>query len=141
MDTGGRPHHNAPPREPASVVAAPPRSQQAYNHGVVLVRCPGCQGLHLIADRLGYFAEGGTDMEQLAAAAGETVVKGSLPTRLAGGAGAASGVATAAAAASAATAPPARVALHRSAEDGNVWELSQADLAVLASPTKSVKLT
>jgi len=26
-------------------------SQQAYDHGVVLVRCPGCDNLHLIVDR------------------------------------------------------------------------------------------
>lgn len=32
-------------------------TEQAYLHGVVLVRCPGCQSLHLIADRLGYFSD------------------------------------------------------------------------------------
>lgn len=34
-------------------MAAP---QLAYNKGVVLIRCPGCQALHLMADRLGWFA-------------------------------------------------------------------------------------
>jgi hypothetical protein len=32
-------------------------SKNAYNSGVVLCRCPGCQNLHLIADNLRYFGE------------------------------------------------------------------------------------
>jgi len=39
-------------------------SKQAYDTGVVLVRCK-CDKLHLIADRLGWFDDGGTDVEKI----------------------------------------------------------------------------
>ena len=59
-------------------------TEHAYKHGVVLVRCPGCQNLHLIADRLGWFegqgegeeandGSGGWDVEKALSKAGENV--------------------------------------------------------------------
>jgi len=51
-------------------------TQRAYEHGVVLCRCPGCDNLHLIADRLGYFqdsSEGGWDIETYIRNKGESI--------------------------------------------------------------------
>jgi protein import protein ZIM17 len=48
-------------------------TERAYRRGVVIVRCPGCQSLHLIADRLGYFGDGEWDLERIAEHRGESV--------------------------------------------------------------------
>ena len=48
-------------------------TEQAYRHGVVVVRCPGCGNQHLIADRLGFFQDESWDVEQALAQAGESV--------------------------------------------------------------------
>ncbi|OWZ07118.1 hypothetical protein PHMEG_00020536 [Phytophthora megakarya] len=48
-------------------------SKHAYYKGVVLVRCPGCENLHLVADRLGWFEDDGTDVESLLQQKGEKV--------------------------------------------------------------------
>ena len=34
-----------------------PFSKRAYEHGVVIVKCPGCQSHHLLSDRLGWYGE------------------------------------------------------------------------------------
>ena len=50
-------------------------SRQAYENGVVIVRCPGCQVQHLVADRCGWFGEPGS-VEDFLGSQGETVVTG-----------------------------------------------------------------
>ncbi|CAH9075820.1 unnamed protein product [Cuscuta epithymum] len=53
--------------------------RDSYEKGVVVVRCGGCNNLHLIADRLGWFGQPGS-IEDLLAARGEEVKKGSIDT-------------------------------------------------------------
>ena len=48
-------------------------SKDSYTKGVVLVRCGGCESLHLVADNLGWFRDGRTNIEDLMREKGETV--------------------------------------------------------------------
>mmetsp|Transcript_17909 Transcript_17909/g.30100 ORF Transcript_17909/g.30100 Transcript_17909/m.30100 type:complete len:229 (+) Transcript_17909:478-1164(+) len=51
-------------------------SRKSYDTGVVLVTCPGCEKIHLIADHLGWFQDGSFTVETLMAERGEAVVRG-----------------------------------------------------------------
>lgn len=53
--------------------------RESYEKGVVVARCSGCNNLHLLADRLGWFGQPGS-IEDLLAARGEEVKKGSVDT-------------------------------------------------------------
>ena len=56
-------------------------TKDSYEKGVVLLRCEGCNSLHLVADNLGWFEADGvykgtnTNIEQILAAKGEKVQK------------------------------------------------------------------
>ncbi|KAJ6617026.1 DNL zinc finger-domain-containing protein [Mycena sp. CBHHK59/15] len=58
-------------------------SKQAYDSGLVLVQCPGCDNRHLIADHLGWFKESTEEgklrtIEDILRARGEKVTRGTL---------------------------------------------------------------
>ena len=46
--------------------------KHSYEKGIVIVRCPGCNKLHLVADNLGWFRDEKVNIEDLAREAGET---------------------------------------------------------------------
>ncbi|XP_047078548.1 DNL-type zinc finger protein-like [Lolium rigidum] len=54
-------------------------SRESYENGVVVARCGGCNNLHLMADRLGWFGEPGS-IEDFLADKGEEVKKGATDT-------------------------------------------------------------
>ena len=50
-------------------------SKDAYESGVVLVRCEGCDNLHLIADNYGWFRDEKVNIEQIMKEQGKKVFK------------------------------------------------------------------
>lgn len=46
-------------------------TKNSYHYGVVLIRCEKCEGLHLIADNLGWFDDGISNIEQFLQQKGE----------------------------------------------------------------------
>jgi protein import protein ZIM17 len=48
-------------------------SKYAYTKGVVLIRCEGCDSLHLIADNLGWFRDQRVNIEQIMKEKGEQI--------------------------------------------------------------------
>ena len=50
-------------------------SRDSYESGVVLIRCEGCDSLHLIADNLGWFRDEKTNIEDLMKEKGDKIHK------------------------------------------------------------------
>ncbi|KAG0689618.1 hypothetical protein C6P40_004777 [Pichia californica] len=48
-------------------------SKQAYQHGTILVQCPGCKSRHLIADHLKIFSDHRIKLEDIMKAQGENI--------------------------------------------------------------------
>ena len=48
-------------------------SKDSYTKGVVLLRCEGCDSLHLVADNLGWFKDSKTNIEDIMREKGESV--------------------------------------------------------------------
>ncbi|KAI8466525.1 MAG: DNL zinc finger-domain-containing protein [Monoraphidium minutum] len=57
--------------------AAKAFSRHSYENGIVIVRCPGCQSMHLVADNLGWFEHGekGFRIEDFLRSRGERVLR------------------------------------------------------------------
>jgi mitochondrial protein import protein ZIM17 len=53
-------------------------SRQSYENGIVLIRCPGCKNLHLVADNLGWFGEDKFKIEDLASEVGASASRSAL---------------------------------------------------------------
>ena len=50
-------------------------TKKAYHSGIVVIRCDGCQSLHLIADNLGWVNDKNINIEDIMREKGETIKK------------------------------------------------------------------
>jgi len=50
-------------------------TKRSYHHGVVLIKCEGCEGIHLIADNLGWFEDTSVNIEVILERNGEKYKK------------------------------------------------------------------
>ncbi len=50
-------------------------TKHSYHKGSVLIRCNGCEGIHLIADNMGWFEDGAVNIEQILENKGEKLKK------------------------------------------------------------------
>jgi protein import protein ZIM17 len=50
-------------------------TKRSYHHGVVLIKCEGCEGIHLIADNLGWFEDTSLNIEMILERNGEKYKK------------------------------------------------------------------
>lgn len=58
-------------------------SKKSYEQGLVIVQCPGCKNLHLIADNYGWFKDGeGKNIEEFLKERGEFVKRISQDTEI-----------------------------------------------------------
>ncbi len=46
-------------------------TKTSYHKGVVLIKCEGCEGVHLIADNLGWFEDSSVNVEDIIKRKGE----------------------------------------------------------------------
>ncbi len=50
-------------------------SKQSYHEGVVMIRCEGCDKIHLISDNLGWFEDKPVNIEQLMERKNKKIIK------------------------------------------------------------------
>lgn len=59
-------------------------SKQSYHEGVVMIRCEGCDKIHLIADNLGWFEDKPVNIEELMKRKNKKMIKISENPEVAG---------------------------------------------------------
>jgi protein import protein ZIM17 len=50
-------------------------TKRSYHYGIVLIKCEGCNGVHLIADNLGWFEDTNLNIEDIIKNKGEEYKK------------------------------------------------------------------